>query len=400
MTCFSSLCIKKTASRPKHAPEVDDEVSGISNISMYTYKELQMATASFSADNKVGEGGFGSVYKGVLKDGRLAALKVLSAESRQGLREFLTEIKVIASVEHDNLVKLYGCCAEGKHRILVYGYLEKNSLAQTLLGDGHSGIQFSWFTRRKICIGIAQGLAFLHEEVKPHIVHRDIKASNILLDNNLTPKISDFGLAKLLPPNLTHISTRVAGTAGYLAPEYAIRGQLTRKADIYSFGVLLLEIVSGRPNTNRRLPLNEQYLLERVWECHEHGKLETMVDASLNGDYDVEEACRYFKIGLLCTQDVPKLRPSMSVVVKMLKHETNVNDKISRPGLLSEFMGLKNERDEKPKRDKNQEDKPMLKNSFYTESSGSGKVDDSSSSFRLVTSHATMTFNSIYDRSN
>ncbi|KAG2679744.1 hypothetical protein I3760_11G065000 [Carya illinoinensis] len=203
---------------------------------------------------------------GRLKDGKIAAIKVLSAESKQGVKEFLTEINVISEIEHENLVKLYGCCVEENHRILVYNYLENNSLAQTLIvsGGSQSNMYFKWRTRTKICIGIARGLAFLHEEVRPHIIHRDIKASNILLDKDLTPKISDFGLAKLIPPNMTHVSTRVAGTIGYLAPEYAIKGQLTRKADIYSFGVLLLEIVSGRCNTNTRLPFEEQYLLERI----------------------------------------------------------------------------------------------------------------------------------------
>lgn len=167
----------------------------------------------------------------------MGAIKVLSADSNQGVREFLTEINVIAEIEHENLVELCGCCVEGNHRILVYGYLENNSLSQTLLGNyfyswfvfnirlnnnnlkplyllggGHSSMQFSWEARRNICIGVAKGLAFLHEEVRPHIIHRDIKASNILLDKNLNPKISDFGLAKLFPDNMTHISTRVAGT--------------------------------------------------------------------------------------------------------------------------------------------------------------------------------------------
>ncbi|KAL0306154.1 UNVERIFIED_CONTAM: Cold-responsive protein kinase [Sesamum radiatum] len=173
---------------------------------------------------------------------------------RQGVREFLTEIQVISDIEHENLVKLYGCCVEGNHRILVYNYLENNSLARTLLGGSQNGIYFNWPTRVKICIGVARGLAYLHKEVRPHIIHRDIKASNILLDKDLTPKISDFGLAKLIPPNVTHVSTRVAGTVGYLAPEYAITGQVTRRADIYSFGVLLIEIVSGRSNNNTRLP--------------------------------------------------------------------------------------------------------------------------------------------------
>ncbi|KAJ7981808.1 Protein kinase superfamily protein [Quillaja saponaria] len=259
MTC----CSLRFRKRGSSLTEIDKEVSDILNVKLYTYKELRIATENFSPANKIGQGGFGSVYKGKLKNGTVAAIKVLSAESRQGVREFLNEIKVITNIEHENLVKLYGCCVDGNHRILVYGYLENNSLAQTLLGGSHSNIQFNWHTRRNICIGVARGLAFLHEEVRPHVIHRDIKASNILLDKDLMPKISDFGLAKLIPPDLTHVSTRIAGTVGYLAPEYAIRGQVTRKADIYSFGVLIIEIVSGRCNVNRRLPHDEQYLLQR-----------------------------------------------------------------------------------------------------------------------------------------
>jgi len=148
----------------------------------------------------------------MLKDGTLVAVKVLSVTSRQGVREFLTELTAISDIKHENLVTLVGCCAEGPHRILVYNYLEKNSLSQTLLGSGYSSIQFNWRARVKIAVGVARGLAFLHEEIRPHIIHRDIKASNILLDRDLTPKISDFGLARLLPANATHVSTRVAGT--------------------------------------------------------------------------------------------------------------------------------------------------------------------------------------------
>ncbi|KAK2638820.1 hypothetical protein Ddye_026615 [Dipteronia dyeriana] len=388
MTCFCSRFKKKRASRPTHTIEVDEEVSGIQNTNLYSYKELRMATENFSPANKIGQGGFGSVYKGRLRDGTLAAVKVLSSNSRQGVREFLTEINVIADVKHDNLVKLLGCCVEGNHRILVYGYLENNSLAQTLLGRGHSSIQFNWHTRQFICIEVARGLAFLHEEVQPHIVHRDIKASNILLDKDFMPKISDFGLAKLFPNNLTHISTRVAGTEGYLAPEYAIRGQLTRKADIYSFGVLLLEIVSGRCNTNKLLPPNEQYLLERAWELYERGDLVRLVDASLNEDYNVEEAHRYLKIALLCTQDMPKHRPSMSTVVKMLTGEIDVNEeKISKPGLLSELLALKVDKSQKK--------------CDVSKSTDSSKPDHSSSSSgNMDNSYATMTFTSINDRSN
>ncbi|XP_048442910.1 cold-responsive protein kinase 1 isoform X2 [Pyrus x bretschneideri] len=395
MSCFSFLFRKKEASRVNrpvgivNRPVEIDE--GVLNVKQYGYRELQIATENFSEENKIGQGGFGSVYKGTLKDGTLVAIKELSAESSQGLREFLTEIEVIATVEHDNLVKLYGCCAEGDHRILVYGYLENNSLAQTLLGRGYSGIQFTWLTRCKICIGVARGLAYLHEEVSPHIIHRDIKASNILLDKDLSPKISDFGLAKFIAPNLTHVSTRVAGTTGYLAPEYAIRGQVTRKADIYSFGVLLLEIVCGRSNTNRQLSPKDQYLLARAWEHHERGQLVELVDASLNGNFDVEEACRFLKVGLLCTQDMPKLRPSMSTVVQMLTGALDVNEgKISKPGLFSEFMG----------HTEGGRDKANKRGPSHTISTSGKFINSSSSSEAAATSFATMTFNSIYDRSN
>ncbi|XVF87956.1 hypothetical protein PTKIN_Ptkin19aG0010100 [Pterospermum kingtungense] len=391
MTCFSFLFRRHTDSS-NQSFGVDEEFD-IHNVKFYSYKELRIATEDFSLANKIGEGGFGSVYKGRLKNGNIAAIKVLSAESRQGVREFVTEIKVISEIEHENLVKLYGCCVEDNHRILVYNYLENNSLAQTLLGSGHSNIQFSWKTRTKICIGIARGLAFLHDEVRPYIVHRDIKASNILLDKDLTPKISDFGLAKLIPANMTHVSTRVAGTIGYLAPEYAIRGQLTRKADIYGFGVLLIEIVSGRCNTNTQLPVGEQYLLERTWDLYERRELVGLVDSSLNGDFDAEEACRFLKVGLLCTQDTPKFRPSMSSVVKLLTGERDVDErKITKPGLISDFMDLKVRSSEKTKPDSKY-------TSSYNASSSSDNLDNSTLSSGTSTS-VTMTFNTpIYDRS-
>lgn len=391
MTCFPFLFSRKGKLKTKGSFDAEDEVSNIDNVKLYTYKELKVATEEFSAANKIGEGGFGSVYKGRLKDGKIAAIKVLSAESKQGVREFLTEINVISEIEHENLVKLYGCCVEENHRILVYNYLENNSLAQTLLGGHQSNIYFNWRTRFKICIGIARGLAFLHEEVRPYIVHRDIKASNILLDKDLTPKISDFGLAKLIPPNMTHVSTRVAGTIGYLAPEYAIRGQLTRKADIYSFGVLLVEIVSGRCNTNTRLPIEEQYLLERTWGLYERRELVGLVDTALNGDFDAEQACNFLKIGLLCTQDSPKLRPSMSTVVKMLAGKMSVDDKeITKPGLISDFMDLKVRSNEKDKQETN--------NTSYNVSSSSYNLDNSMMSSGTTTA-ATMTFTAICDRS-
>ncbi|KAL0443188.1 UNVERIFIED_CONTAM: Cold-responsive protein kinase [Sesamum latifolium] len=391
MTCLSFLCGRKvdSTSRPSG---FQDELSGVHNVNLYSYRELRLATDDFSPENKVGEGGFGCVYKGKLKNGEIAAIKVLSTYSRQGIREFLTEIQVISDIEHENLVKLYGCCVEGSHRILVYNYLENNSLARTLLGGNQSGIYFNWPTRVKICIGVARGLAYLHKEVRPHIIHRDIKASNILLDKDLTPKISDFGLAKLLPPNMTHVSTRVAGTVGYLAPEYAVTGQVTRRSDIYSFGVLLIEIVSGRSNNNTRLPMDEQYILERTWQLYERNELVLLVDTSLNGDFDAEQACRFLKIGLLCTQDSPKLRPSMSTVVEMLCSEKDFDEStITKPGLITDFRDLKIKSTPKPQHH-------LYHTSSNQNSSGSDTLDNTTLT-SPSSSRATMTFTAICDRS-
>uniref|UniRef100_A0A0E0LS80 Protein kinase domain-containing protein n=1 Tax=Oryza punctata TaxID=4537 RepID=A0A0E0LS80_ORYPU len=318
-------------------------------VRIFSYNELRKATHDFSGANKIGEGGFGSVFRGRLKDGAIVAVKVLSATSRQGVREFINELTAISDVMHENLITLVGCCAEGSHRILVYNYLENNSLQHTLLGSGRSNIQFNWRARVKITVGVARGLAFLHEEVRPHIIHRDIKASNILLDKDLTPKISDFGLARLLPPNETHVSTRVAGTIGYLAPEYALRGQVTKKSDIYSFGVLILEIVSGRCNYNSRLPYEEQFLLERTWTSYEQGHLEEIIDADIEDDVVVEEACRFLKVGLLCTQDAMKLRPNMINIVQMLTGEKDVStQRITKPSVVGDLGDLKGHNQQRP----------------------------------------------------
>ncbi|XP_010694850.2 cold-responsive protein kinase 1 [Beta vulgaris subsp. vulgaris] len=391
MTCFPRLFSRRVESGVR-TPEAAEEFTAIQNIKLYSYKELRAATDDFSPSNKIGEGGFGSVYKGNLKHGKVAAIKVLSAESQQGVHEFLTEIKVISEIQHENLVSLYGCCVEGKHRILVYNYLENNSLAQTLIGSGNCSVEFSWRTRSRICIGIACGIKYLHEEVRPHIVHRDIKASNILLDKDLTPKISDFGLARLMPPNATHVSTRVAGTLGYLAPEYAVRGQLTRKADVYSFGVLLVEIVSGRCNTNMRLPNGERFLLERVWEHYQQKELIALVDESLEGNYDAEEACRFLKIGLLCTQDGPKLRPAMSTVVKMLMGEMSIDEvKITAPGLISDLFDV---RIGNPQ-DNNNAKVASTDKDLYSSSDSMNNTTFSSG----ASTSATMTFTAVYDRS-
>nr|XP_027186814.1 probable LRR receptor-like serine/threonine-protein kinase At1g56130 isoform X3 [Cicer arietinum] len=320
--------------RRRRLYDEDEELLGIDTMpNTFSYNELKNATSDFNRDNKLGEGGFGPVYKGTLNDGRVVAVKQLSIGSHQGKSQFIAEIATISAVQHRNLVKLYGCCIEGSKRLLVYEYLENKSLDQALFGN----ILFlNWSTRYDICMGVARGLTYLHEESRLRIVHRDVKASNILLDYELVPKISDFGLAKLYDDKKTHISTRVAGTIGYLAPEYAMRGHLTEKADVFSFGVVTLELVSGRPNSDSSLEGEKIYLLEWAWQLHEKNRINDLVDPKLS-EYNKEEVERLVGIALLCTQTSPTLRPSMSRVVAMLSGDIEVSTVTSRPGYLTDW---------------------------------------------------------------
>ncbi|KAK9057098.1 hypothetical protein SSX86_024465 [Deinandra increscens subsp. villosa] len=300
----------------------------------FSYGDLKDATENFSLVNKLGEGGFGPVYKGTLDDGRVIAVKQLSVDSHQGKTQFIAEIATISAVQHRNLVKLYGCCIEGDKRLLVYEYLENKSLDQALFGDNK--LSLNWATRFEICIRIARGLAYLHEESRIRIIHRDVKASNVLLDSDLNPKISDFGLAKLYDDKKTHMSTHVAGTIGYLAPEYAMRGHLTAKADVFGFGVVALEIISGRPNSDSTLKEDKIYLLEWAWNLHEAKSEVELVDEELS-EFDENEVKRVTRIALLCTQTSPMQRPSMSRVVAMLSGNVEARGVITRPEYLSGF---------------------------------------------------------------
>ncbi|KVH97553.1 Concanavalin A-like lectin/glucanase, subgroup [Cynara cardunculus var. scolymus] len=250
----------------------DRELRGLDlQTGIFTLRQIKAATKNFDLSNKLGEGGFGAVYKGLLSDGTIIAVKQLSSKSKQGTREFVNEIGMISALQHPNLVKLYGCCVEGNQLSLIYEYMENNCLSRALFG-------------------IARGLVYLHEESQLKIVHRDIKTSNVLLDKDLNAKISDFGLAKLNDDGNTHISTRIAGTIGYMAPEYAMRGYLTPKADVYSFGIVALET------------------------------------------YLPEEAMTMLNVALLCTNASPTLRPTMSQAMNMLEGRTNVQDLLSDPG--------------------------------------------------------------------
>jgi len=295
---------------------------------IFKYDILRESASNFNEENKLGEGGFGSVYKGVLPDAREVAIKRLKIDSRQGDTEFLNEANLISRVQHRNLVKLLGCSVKSSERLLVYEYLQNSSLDKILF-DTTKRHLLDWRDRFEIIVGTARGLAYLHEESEIRIIHRDIKASNILLDNKYRPKIADFGLAKLFGEDQSHVTTRIAGTLGYMAPEYALRGQLTEKADVFSFGVLVLEIISGRKNQS--LPQHMEFLLEATWRLYNEEKALEVMDPTLEGSCSSEEALRVIKIGLLCTQGGAALRPSMSRVVSMLTSEREHLSSPTRP---------------------------------------------------------------------
>ncbi|TQD78711.1 hypothetical protein C1H46_035715 [Malus baccata] len=284
----------------------------------FKFKQLKAATNNFDAANKLGEGGFGAVYKGELLDGTFIAVKQLSSKSKQGNREFVNEIGMISALQHPNLVKLYGCCIEGNQLFLVYEYMENNSLSHVLFGPEEGLKKLNWNTRYKICLGIARGLAFLHEESTLKIVHRDIKTTNILLDRDLNPKISDFGLAKLDEEEKTHISTRVAGTIS----EELEHGFSFSSSNVINFSSFLLHFFS----TPQALVLQQ------------NGNLMELVDRKLGSAFNKEEALRMIKVALLCANSSPALRPTMSAVVSMLEGQTLVHEVKINPSIYGDEL--------------------------------------------------------------
>ncbi|XP_029126432.1 cold-responsive protein kinase 1-like isoform X2 [Cajanus cajan] len=290
----------------------------LKNATKYKYSDLKAATKNFSEKNKLGEGGFGAVYKGTMKNGKIVAVKkLISRKSNKIDDEFESEVTLISNVHHRNLVRLLGCCSKGQERILVYEYMANNSLDKFLFGKRECSL--NWKQRYDIILGTARGLTYLHEEFYVSIIHRDIKSGNILLDEELQPKISDFGLVRLLPEDQSHLSTRVAGTLGYTAPEYVLHGQLSGKADTYSYGIVVLEIISGQKCTDVNDCDDDEYLLRRAWKLYEKGMQLELVDKSLDPNtYDAEEVKKVIGIALLCTQASAAMRPAMSEVVLLL----------------------------------------------------------------------------------
>jgi len=300
----------------------------------FKYQELRRATDEFNQINKLGQGGYGSVYKGVLPDGREVAVKRLFFNTRQWADQFFNEVRLVSQVQHKNLVKLLGCSVEGPESLLVYEYLCNTSLDHYLF-DAFKKNALDWERRFEIILGTAEGLSYLHNASEIRIIHRDIKASNILLDERFRPKIADFGLARNFMEDQSHLSTGLAGTFGYMAPEYIVHGQLTEKADIYSYGVLVLEIVTGRKNHNSVASSAEGLsLMALIWKHYNAGTLIELLDPNLREQCSEEEALQVFHVGLLCAQASPNLRPPMWKVVEMLSGRDKVLPRPTQPPFI------------------------------------------------------------------
>ncbi|CAN1775120.1 G-type lectin S-receptor-like serine/threonine-protein kinase At4g27290 [Linum perenne] len=276
------------------------------------------ATNNFSNSNKLGEGGFGPVYMGTLPEGQGIAVKRLSKSSGQGLNEFKNEVILFSKLQHRNLVKLLGCCICEDEKMLIYEYMPNKSL-NSIIFDKSRCHDLDWHTRVQIIDGIARGLLYLHQDSRLRIIHRDLKASNILLDNEMKPKISDFGLAKTFGADQTEANTnRVVGTHGYMSPEYAVDGIYSLKSDIYSYGVLVLEIISGKRNRGFQHPSHDLNLLGHAWMLWMKGEVLEIVDECLTKSCNASQVIRYIQVALLCVQQQPEDRPNMSLVVLML----------------------------------------------------------------------------------
>uniref|UniRef100_A0ACD5TL00 Uncharacterized protein n=1 Tax=Avena sativa TaxID=4498 RepID=A0ACD5TL00_AVESA len=325
---------------PKYSAETQD-MESIDSM-MIDISTLRAATGDFAESNIIGEGGFGAVYKGTLPDGEEIAVKRMSNSSIQGVEELKNELALVAKLSHKNLVRLIGVCLEQQERLLVYEFVPNRSL-DLILFARDSAKQLDWVMRYKIIEGIARGLQYLHEDSQLKVVHRDLKANNILLDMKFSPKISDFGLAKIFGREQTQaITSRVVGTHGYMAPEYMMRGNYSAKSDAFSFGVMVLEIVTGRRNTDDDSSQQSEDLLSKVWEHWTTGTVLEIVDPCMNGGFLEKEVLKCVHIGLLCVQGNPGERPAMSTVVTMLGSETFTLHALSKPrmnGVGADYAG-------------------------------------------------------------
>ncbi|KAK4588167.1 hypothetical protein RGQ29_019242 [Quercus rubra] len=316
------------------------EITSVESL-QFEFGTIEAATNKFSDDNKIGEGGFGKVYKGVLPEGKEIAVKRFSMKSLQGLEEFKNEVVLIAKLQHKNLVRLLGCGIMGEEKLLVYEFMPNKSL-DNFIFDSKRRSQLDWKTYYNIISGIARGLLYLHEDSRLKIIHRDLKPSNVLLDHDMVAKISDFGMARIFSENQNIANTkRVVGTYGYMAPEYAMEGAFSVKSDVFSFGVILLEIISGKRSSGFYLTEHSQTLLAYAWRLWCEDKVLEFVDNFMMESCSTSEIVKCIHIGLLCVEENPQDRPTMSTVVVMLGSESVALPEPKHPAFsVAKFMSM------------------------------------------------------------
>ncbi|XP_057473996.1 probable serine/threonine-protein kinase PBL23 [Actinidia eriantha] len=362
LASFANISFKSDSSKRRYiAEEIAKIGKGNVTAQIFSFHDLSTATQNFNPDSLVGEGGFGRVYRGCIESlSQEVAVKQLDRNGFQGNREFLVEVLLLSLLHHANLVNLVGYCADGDQRILVYEYMSNGSLEDHLLDLPPDKKPLDWKTRMKIAEGAARGLEYLHEQANPPVIYRDFKASNILLDGEFNPKLSDFGLAKLGPTgDKTHVSTRVMGTYGYCAPEYALTGQLSTKSDVYSFGVVFLEIITGRRVIDNSRPSEEQNLV--TWAqplFKDKRKFSLMADPALEGNYPLKGLYQALAIAAMCLQEEASVRPLISDVVTAL-----------------EFLSKGDEGDEEDKMRKSSSDRNIVEEIEKDEPGGAWERD-------------------------
>ncbi|XVE89940.1 hypothetical protein DITRI_Ditri20bG0036500 [Diplodiscus trichospermus] len=307
----------------RRKPRAEDPEVHLGQLKRFTLSEIQVATDNFSNENILGTGGFGKVYKGLLANGSLVAVKRLRGERTQGGElQFLTEVEMISMAVHRNLLRLRGFCMTPTERLLVYPFMVNGSVASCLRERSESQAPLDWDLRKRIALGAARGLAYLHDHCDPKIIHRDVKAASILLDEEFEAVVADFGLAKLMDYKDTHVTTAVCGTIGYIAPEYISTGKSSEKTDVFGSGIMLLELITGQKafDLGRLANGGDIMLLDWVKKGLLKGRrLETLVDPHLQGNYVKQEVEQLIQVALLCTQDSPMERPKMSQVLRMLE---------------------------------------------------------------------------------
>ncbi|MBA0729633.1 hypothetical protein Golax_023443 [Gossypium laxum] len=325
------------------ACSTDLEVAMDEGLHVFTFKQLHSATGGFSKSNVVGHGGFGSVYRGVLSNGRKVAVKLMDQAGKQGEEEFKMEVELLKRLRSPYLLDLIGYCSNSSRKLLVYEFMANGGLQEHLYpinGSNNVNLKLDWETRLRIALEAAKGLEYLHEHVSPPVIHRDFKSSNILLDKNFHAKVSDFGLAKLGSDKAGgHVSTRVLGTQGYVAPEYALTGHLTTKSDVYSYGVVLLELLTGRVPVDAKRPHGEGVLVSwALPQLTDREKIVQIMDPTLEGQYSMKEVIQVAAIAAMCVQPEADYRPLMADVVQSLVPLVKTHRSTANAGGCSSFQ--------------------------------------------------------------